>query len=156
MKKDVYLNFSKMFGNALFLLLAAVFVYLAVHQGMQNNWVEFLLCVIAPAPFFVLMLIIRKREFSIIVDRWLPLMIEVRFYHASIWFGLFQWIFLGIHKRNKIIYKSRVAPGKKYSYSGIYSEDTKRTAYTDWREGNTYYTIRGRRLYITSVLPDRY
>ena len=175
MKKDVHLNFNKTFWSALFLLLATVFAYLAIHQGMQKDWIGLLLCVIAPLPFLILVLIVRKREFTASWirggNKWWPCELDLRFNYAGLWFWLFQRIFLNLHKRNKITYQSKVHPGNKtrvpihrrfrssyhgYSAAGIYSEYTKRTGYTDWRDGNTYYSIKGRLLYIRVVLPDQY
>ena len=174
MKKDVYLNPIRMFWSALFLLLAAVFFSMAIHQGSQGDWVKFMLCIVCTTPFFILMLIIRKREFTT-TWKWIKrdrlLEIEFRFNYAGIWFGLFQWIFLGLHRRSKLIFQTQVHPGNKtrvpihrrfrssphgYSSSGIYAEDTLRTAYTDWRDSNTYYSIKGRLVYIRAILPDKH
>ena len=160
-----------MFWSALFLLLAAVFFSMAIHQGSQGDWVKFMLCIVCTTPFFALMLIMRKREFTTSWHWGLPLDLEFRFNYAGIWFGLFQWIFLGLHRRNKILFQTKVYSGKRvpihrrfketnhhhgYSSSGIYSESTKRTIYTDWRDSNTYYSIKGRLVYIRAILPDKH
>jgi hypothetical protein len=173
MKKDVYLNFAKMFWSALFLLLGTIFISTAIYQLSQGDWMTSLICIVAPLPFFILILIIRKREFTTTLRRtgWGNLNLEFRFNYAGMWFGLFQWIFLGIHQRSKMIFQTKVYSGNYtripihrrfrdshhgYSSSGIYSEDTLRTTYTDWRDSYTYYSIKGKRLYIRASLPDKY
>lgn len=156
MKKDVYLNFSRMFWSALLLMLAAIFISLAIHQASLGEWTKCMLCIVAPLPFFILALIVRRREFTTACywKGW-PLIFEMQFNYAGMWFGIFQWIFIGLHKRNEIIFKSKVVRGTEYTSSGIYEETTKRTVYNTWKGGNAYYRIKGRLLHINATLLRR-